>query len=65
MSEATRIIIEGENLDPKSDGDWTVSLFLGGRLESQTRLSGQFVHALAAANDLGIEHELAEAPGDA
>jgi hypothetical protein len=62
MTNKLKITIEGENLGDENDGDWTITLFVDGKLSAQTGLSGEPLHALAAAHELAIENDLIKDP---
>jgi hypothetical protein len=64
MSKSVRFIIEGENLESASDGDWTVSLFRENRMVAQSGLSGSCEDALSAALGVAIENDLAKESSD-
>lgn len=63
MTKKLQLTIEGENLDDGDlDGDWTITLAIGGSMIAQTGLSGQPLHAFAAAHELAIENDIIKDP---
>jgi hypothetical protein len=62
MTKRLQITIDGEGLDDDNEGDWTVALYVDGKLSAQTGLSGAPLHAIAAAHELAIENDLVEDP---
>lgn len=58
MNQSIQITIDGQNLDHRYEGDWTITIMRDGTLAAQSGLSGTAEDALQAARDSAAEADI-------